>query len=70
MRIFNAVQTEPKTLLIFKKGRHRGIEDLLKCAPMFLFFILMKLKAFCVTQNDTPKIVKMSAFTNTVHRYS
>ena len=34
-------------------------------APMFLFFIiLMKLKAFRVTKNETPNMVKMSASTN------
>ena len=30
----------------------------MNCAPMFLFFISIKLKAFRVTQNDTPKIAK------------
>ena len=47
-----------------KVGRHRGIEDLLNCAPRLLFFISMKLKVFRVTHNDTPKMVKMSASTN------
>ena len=32
----------------------------MNCSPMFLFFILMNLKAFCVTQNETPKMEKMS----------
>ena len=41
-----------------------GIEDLLKCAPMLYFFRSMILKAFCVTQNETPKLAKMSVSTN------
>ena len=41
-----------------KKGKPRRIEDWLKCAPMFLFFISMKLKASHVTQNKTPKMEK------------
>ena len=41
-----------------------GIEDLLNCALMFLFFISMKLKAFCVTQNETPIMVETSASAN------
>ena len=41
------------------KGRHKIIEDFFPCALTFLFFVcLMKLKGFCVTQNDTPKMVK------------
>ena len=31
-------------------------------------FILIKLKGFCVTQNETPKIVKKSASTNKLSR--
>ena len=42
-----------------EKGKHRGIEDVMNCALMFLFLISMKLKAFCVTQNETPKMVKI-----------
>ena len=41
-----------------KKRQQRGIGDLLKCDPMFLFFITIKLKTFRVTQNETPKTVK------------
>ena len=41
-----------------KKGQHIGIEDFLHCAPTFLLFISIKLKAFRVTQNDTPKMIK------------
>ena len=41
-----------------KKGQHIWIEDLLNCATVFLFLISIKLKAFCVTQNKTPKMVK------------
>ena len=48
-----------------------GIEELLNCAPIFLFFyILMIFKAFCVTQNDTPKMVKVSASTNKLSHFS
>ena len=57
------VQTEPTTPSIKKVGR-KGVEDLLNCALTFLFFISTKLKEFCVTQNETPKMVKMSASTN------
>ena len=42
-----------------KKLQRRVIEDLLNCALMFLFFILVKLKAFRVTQNETPKKEKI-----------
>ena len=33
----------------------------MNCATKFLFFnVFMKLKAFCVTQNETPKMAKMA----------
>ena len=41
-----------------KKVQDKEIEDLINCAPMFLFFYSIKLKAFCVTQNETPKMAK------------
>ena len=41
-----------------------GIEEFLNCAPMFLCFILIKMKEFCVTQNDTPKTGKKYVSTN------
>ena len=37
----------------------KGIEDLIYWAPTFLFFTLLKLTEFCVTQNETPKMVKI-----------
>ena len=40
------------------------MEDLMNCDPMFFLLPLMKFKVFRVTQNETPKIVKMSASTN------
>ena len=56
-------QTEPTTPSI-KKGWHMGIEELLNCTHIFLFFISTKLKAFLVTQNETQKWQKMSVSTN------
>ena len=43
---------------------------MLKCAPIFLFFISMKLKVFRVTQNETPKIAKMSVSTTKLSHFS
>ena len=43
------------TTPIIKKTK--GIKDFLNCAFMFLF-LTVKLKEVCVTQNDTPKMVK------------
>ena len=40
------------------KRRRIWIEDLLNCEDLILFFISIELKAFCVTQNETPKMVK------------
>ena len=40
------------------------IEEFLNCAPMCLCFILIKMKEFCVTQNDTPKTGKKYVSTN------
>ena len=48
----------------FKKVKHNFIEDLLNCALTSLFFILMKLKAFRVTQHETPKMVEKLASNN------
>ena len=42
----------------FKRGSCKDIEDLLYRA---LIYILIKLKAFFITQNDTPKMEKNSA---------
>ena len=48
--------------IINLKIRHGIIEDLLNCTPVILFSPLpMKLKAFLVTQNESPKMVNMSA---------
>ena len=57
MRFFCATQTEPTTSSI-NKWQRKGIEDLQNCAVMFLFFILIKLKVFCVKQIVTHKMVK------------
>ena len=38
----------------FKTGYYIGIEDLLNCAPTFLFFYWVKLNAFHITQTETP----------------
>ena len=40
------------------KGQRKGIDDLMNCALTSSCFILMKMKAFCVTQNETPKMAK------------
>ena len=58
---FFAQRTEATTPTILKHVQHRGIEEFLNCAPMFLFFISMKLKTFRVTQNETPKMGKNSS---------
>ena len=54
----------------FFKVPHRGIKCFLKFAPTFLFLILIKLKAFRVTQNETPKMVKFSTSTNKLSKKS
>ena len=36
----------------------------MKCETIFLFFILIELKVFYITQNETHKMVKISASTN------
>ena len=46
---------------LHQKNRHKGIEDLLICAPMY-FLNLTKLKTFRVTQNETPKMEKNVRF--------
>ena len=46
-----------------KKERRKVIEDLMYYA-LLLIFLLIKLKAFCGTQNYNPKTVKMYASTN------
>ena len=43
----------------FLKGWRKDIEDFLNCALTFLFLISIKVKDFLVTQNDTPKMVKI-----------
>ena len=61
---------ETNNSIEINQKRHRGIENFLSCAPMFLFFpFCMKLKAFRVTQNDTPILVKMSVFTNNLSHF-
>ena len=55
-RIFFVQKKWKQQLHQSKERRHRGIEGLQKCSPIFLFFISIKLKAFHVTQNETPKM--------------
>ena len=38
--------------------------------PYVLVFISTKLKAFCVTQNDSPKMEKIPASTNKLSHFS
>ena len=45
-----------------KKGLHRQIEDFLDWYPFFSLSI--ELKAFCVTQIETPKMAKFAICTN------
>ena len=55
---------------INSRKRHRVIEYLLKFAPMYIYIsILMNLKAFCVTQNETTKMEKMSVSTNKLSHF-
>ena len=49
---------EPTTPSRSSKGRNNWIGYLLNFVTLFLFLILIKLKAFCITQNETPKMVK------------
>ena len=46
-----------KNSINLKKGQRKGIQDFLKCALTFFFILSIKLKAFCVTQNGTSKVV-------------
>ena len=44
--------------LVSIKDDNRSVTMRLNCAITFLFFILIGLEAFCVTQDRTPKMVK------------
>ena len=39
--------------LKFKKVRHKGIEDFMKSALIFLFFYLAKIEGFFITEYET-----------------
>ena len=69
MRNFLCDANGSNNAINLKKGQNRGIENFLNCAPMFLFFISMKLEAFCVAQNETPQMAKMSVSTNKLSHF-
>ena len=60
---FFSTWTEPITPPIFKTCDVIAY-IIAELCPYPLFLISIKLKAFHVTQNETPKLVKMSASTN------
>ena len=51
------MQTDSIKSINIGRVRRKGIEDLLNCAIMIFFSL--KLREFCVTQNETAKIVKI-----------
>ena len=64
MRNFFVRHEQKQQLNKFKKVQHGVIKDLLNCAPMLLFFYQMKSRTFHITQNDSPKMEKLSVYTN------
>ena len=55
--------------ILFKKVQHRGIEDLLKCAPVFLFFITWNWKRFVLHKMRPLKWKKISDSTHKLSHF-
>ena len=58
MRIFWVWRERNQQLNQLKKGQHRGIEDLLKSSPMFLFFYFNEIEDVSSYTKETPKMAK------------